>query len=317
MTNGEPKPSVRFEKCLSPGSSFVPYGFLNSLSLCLLAWLWAFQVWAVEVVDDSGRRIGLKNTAERILTLSPHAAELTFAAGAGGRVLGTVRHSDFPNAAKGIPRIGDAAHLDRERILALDPDLVIAWPSGNRAGDLTWLEQQGIPVYHSEPLRLDDIATNLIDIGTLAGTLDNALTSAGRFRTQLNQLARTYAREPAIGVFYQLWPKPLITIGSRHFISEVLRLCGAENVFSGVPGLAPRIGREAVIKADPLAIVAAQSPGDDEDPLAGWRHWKSLRAVSGGNLFTVNADLIHRPTPRLLEGAEHICRQLQGVRDPD
>ncbi len=290
---------------------------MNRLPVCLLGYLWVFQVWAVEVVDDSGRRISLDNAAQRILTLTPHAAELTFAAGAGARVLGTVSHSDFPSAAKDIPRIGDAAHLDRERILALAPDLVIAWPSGNRPGDLMWLEQQGVPVYHSEPRRLDDIAANLIDIGTLAGTLSKAQASANRFRGHLSRLGRTYTREPAIGVFYQLWPKPLITIGNRHFITEVLRLCGAKNVFSGVPGLTPRIGREAVIKADPAAIVAAQTPGDDGDPLADWRRWKSLRAVSAGNLFTVNADLIHRPTPRLLEGAEHVCRQLAGVRAPD
>jgi len=271
----------------------------------------------VEVVDDSGRRISLDDTAQRILTLAPHAAELAFAAGAGAHILGTVSNSDFPEAAKGIPRIGNAARLDRERILSLAPDLVIAWPSGNRAGDLKWLEQQGIPVYHSEPLRLNDIAANVIDIGTLAGTVDGARASARGFRGYLARLGRTYAREPAVRVFYQLWPKPLMTISSRHFISEVLRLCGAENVFSEIPGLAPRISREAVIHANPTAIVAAKISGDDKDPLAGWRQWKGLRAVTKGNLFTVNADLIHRPTPRLLEGAEHICRQLQGVRNPN
>jgi len=289
---------------------------LIRLLFCLLGWLPVFPAWAVDVVDDSGRRVSLEDTAQRILTLAPHAAELAFAAGAGARVLGTVSYSDFPEAAKDIPRIGDAARLDRERILSLAPDLVIAWPSGNRAGDLNWLEQQGIPVYHSEPRRLNDIAANVIDIGTLAGTLDVARASARGFRDYLARLGRIYAREPAIRVFYQLWPKPLMTISNQHFISEVLRLCGAENIFSEIPGLAPKISQEAVIHANPTAMVAAKIPGDDKDPLAGWRQWQGLRAVSGDNLFTVNADLIHRPTPRLLEGAEHICRQLDGLKDP-
>ncbi len=286
---------------------------MKKLLVFLLSSLPIVQAWAVDVVDDSGRRVSLDTPAERILTLAPHAAELTFAAGAGARLLGTVSHSDFPETAENIPRIGDAAHLDRERILSLAPDLVIAWPSGNRGGDLRWLEQQGIPVYHSEPRRLDDIAANLMDIGTLAGTADSARASADSFRGHLARLGQTYARKPPIGVFYQVWPKPLMTISDRHFISEVLRLCGAENVFSGVSGLSPRISREAVIHADPEAVVAATISGDHNDPLAVWRPWKSLRAVRQGNLFTVDADLIHRPTPRLLDGAEHICRQLAGV----
>lgn len=278
-------------------------------AFCLLLWLCSLPVLALEVTDDTGRSVHLETSAQRILALSPHATELIFAAGAAGKLVGAVAYSDYPAAAKELPRTGDAARLDRERILALRPDLVIAWDSGNQEKDLDWLKRIGIPVYRSEPRRLEQIARNIEHIGLLAGTEKAAEKSAAQFRDRLKDLRLRYGREKPVTVFYQLWPSPLMTVNGDHIISEVLRLCGGRNLFPELPVLAAQISREAVILANPQAIIAGADPGA-ADPLANWRGWPNIDAVKNGHLYRVASDLIHRHTPRILDGAEQICKKL-------
>jgi len=265
---------------------------------------------AIRVTDDSGRTLDLTEPASRIVSLSPHAGELVVAAGAGAALIGATAHSDYPAQAARVPRIGDAARIDRERLLTLRPDLVIAWPSGNRPQDLAWLERAGIPVYHSDPPSLEKIAENLREIGRLAGTVEAAEQAADAFDRRLSQLRNHYSRPAPIPVFFQVWAQPLITIGGRHIIAEALAACGARSVFPDLAPLAPSVSREAVIAADPHAIVAAVEADASDDPFTQWRRWEQMRAVADDRLITVLADLVHRPTPRLLDGIEIICRGL-------
>jgi iron complex transport system substrate-binding protein len=262
------------------------------------------------VRDDSGALVRLSAPAQRIVTLSPHTAELVFAAGAGKRLVGTVAFSDYPAEAARIPRIGDAARLDREQLLMLHPDLVIAWPSGNRPQDLAWLERQGMVLYRSEPATLEAIADNLLNLGRLTGSR-SAVRAAADYSNHLARLRRQYAGAASYPVLYQVWPSPLITLGARHLVSQVLELCGGRPLFPGLTEAAPRVSREAVILADPYAIVAG-SKERDSDPFAAWRHWPSLDAVRHDRLIVIPPDLLQRPTPRILEGAERLCRALQG-----
>jgi len=269
------------------------------------------------VVDDSGREVQLPAPAQRIITLTPHGTELVFAAGAGNRLVGTTAFSNHPQAAKQLPRIGDAARLDRERLLVLAPDLVIAWPSGNNPRDLAWLERRGIPLYHSEPEELEQIAENIREIGRLAGSAAKAEEAAAHFDRRLAKLRQDYAGLPPLRVFYQIWPSPLLTAGKGHIITQVLRLCGGRPLFPQLTALTPRVSREAVILADPQAMVAALPEQGSDDPFAQWRSWKSMEAVREGRLVGVHPDLIHRPTPRILEGAEVICRGLRAEPQGD
>jgi iron complex transport system substrate-binding protein len=275
------------------------------------AFWWAAVTADLTVVDDSGRGVRLEQPARRIVTLSPHAAELVFDAGAGDRLAGATAFSDYPPEARAIPRIGDAARLDRERLLVLDPDLIIAWPSGNRPQDLSWLQGRSIPLYYSEPASLEAIADNLHDIGLLAGTETSARRAAQGYLARLRALRLRYRRETPLRVFYQVWHHPLITVGTGHFITRVLTLCGATSLFPGLETAAPKVSREAVIQADPDAIVAAHPVASDRDPFAAWRRWPGMKAVREGRLIPVPAELIHRPVPAVLDGAEIICRGLE------
>jgi iron complex transport system substrate-binding protein len=282
--------------------------------LSLALWLITLPACALEVIDDTGRQVVLEQPAQRIITLAPHTTELAFAAGAGRQIVGVVNYSDFPEAATQLPSVGDASQLDRERILTLRPDLVIAWDSGNRPVDLEWLEKQGIPVYRSQPNRLEQIASNIEQIGQLAGSQAVATKAASAFHQRLETLRSRYRRETPLTVFYQIWPRPLMTVNDQHVISEVLRLCGGENIFPELPALAAQVSLESVILADPQVIVASSNDGSGQG-LEQWRRWSSMRAVKDGHLFSVEADLIHRATGRILDGAEVICRGLAGVVD--
>lgn len=261
----------------------------------------------------TGLSCAADTAGRRIIALSPHAAELVYAAGAGVQLVATVAHSDYPPAARELPRIGDATRLDRERILGLRPDLVIAWPLGNRPRDLEWLEAAGIEVYRSDPQTLGEIAGDLEAIGRLAGTTSRADRAAADLRARLAELETRFHREYPLSVFYQLWPQPLMSVDRRHLISRVLDLCGGRNIFERLGAGSAQISREAVFAANPRALVASVENGEPEDPLAHWQDWPSLDAVREGNLIRLPADLMHRPGPRLVDGAGMLCRKLAEI----
>jgi iron complex transport system substrate-binding protein len=268
----------------------------------------------VAVQDDYGNAVRLAQPAERIVSLSPHLTELLFAAGAGARVVGALEHSDFPAAAKALPRIGSEAGIDVEALLALRPDLVVAWPNVGSARTVDRIERLGIPVFRSEPRALDDIAQTLERLGALAGTSPVAQREARAFRARVSKLEKKYAGRARVRVFYQVWDRPLLTVNGEHVISKVMRLCGGENVFAGLPVLAPEIDREAVLQANPDAIVASGPAGNRPAWLDDWLAFPGLAAAARGHLFAIPPELIQRHTPRILQGAEALCAILEQVR---
>jgi len=288
-----------------------PHPFLLApLLFCIAATAQA----EIVIRDDTGATLRLPAAARRIVSLAPHITENLFAAGAGARIVGAVDYSDFPEAAKRIPRVGGYSHPDMEAIVALKPDLVLAWQSGNADALVDKLKSLGLTVYQSQPDRLEDIPSGIEKMGRLAGTETVANQAAARFRQRLAGLRGQYAGKPVVPVFYQAWHQPLLTVGGGQIISDVIRLCGGENVFAALPAKAPSVSVEAVLAADPEAIVASGMGADTPIGLDDWRKWKRMKAVARGNLFHVSADLMQRPSPRLLDGAEALCRHLETAR---
>ncbi len=287
-----------------------------ALRCCLLVATLALGSAAAEirVTDDAGRSVSLKQPAQRIISLAPHLTELLFAAGAGGRVVGTVEFSDYPPAAQSIARVGDSAQLDLERIVALKPDLVLVWQDGNAQRQLETLLQLGIPAYYNEPRRLPDIARAIEQLGMLAGTEAAALPAARAFVARAAELRRRYASRAPVTVFFQIWDQPPMTVNGDHLISDVIRLCGGRNVFTGLKLLTPEISTEAVLEADPEAIVGVTAEPGQAGNLNGWKRWPRLKAVARGDLFVIDSDIISRNTPRILDGAEQLCEHLAAAR---
>src|SRR3989344_7869297 len=203
------------------------------------------------VSDDAGRMFILASPASRIVSLAPHVTELLYAAGAGNFVVGAVAYSDYPAAAKTIPRVGSGAGLDIEAIVALRPDLIIGWQTGNPAWPIERLAKLGFPVFMTEPRHIDDVADLLVRFGRLAGTEKAAGKSAGEFRRHAARLRARYSGRPTVTVFYQLLDSSLLTVNGRHLISDVIKLCGGNNVFADLPALVPRIDTESVLRKNP------------------------------------------------------------------
>jgi iron complex transport system substrate-binding protein len=285
---------------------------LGAVLLCLLPW---GGVRAdIGVVDDSGQPVVLQHPATRIVSLAPHITELLFAAGAGNAVVGVSEHSDYPAAARTLPRVGGGSGIDLEAVLALRPELVVAWGSGSPPGLLQRLRQLGFAVFVSEPRVMDDIAASLERLGGLAGHETAARRAVQRFEERLRQLRERYAGRPPVRVFYQVWQQPLLTINGDHLVSDVIRLCGGVNVFGDLPELAPQVSVESVLQRDPQVIIAGGDAPDARSLNDWWRRWNDISAVQGGHLYTVPQQLLERHTPRILDGAALLCERLESVR---
>jgi len=268
----------------------------------------------VVVKDDSGQVVRLAQPARRIVSLSPHMTENLYAAGAGERIVGTVEFSTFPEAARRLPRIGSYERIDLEAVVALKPDLVIAWQTGNAQSQVDKLRGLGLAVYLSQLNRIEDVAAELERIGVLAGTEAVARPAAARFSQRLAELRRQYAERPRVRTFYQIWKQPLMTVGGQQIISDAMHLCGGENVFAALRQMAANVSVEAVISANPEAIVASGMGDSRPEWLDDWRPWKNVTAVARDNLFFVPPELIQRHTPRILDGTEQMCRHLETAR---
>jgi len=287
---------------------------MKKLQLALLLFIIALPALAITVQDFAGREVTLKQPARRIVALAPDIVENLFSAGAGDRLVGAVSYSNYPQQARAIPEVGTYNAFSLEKILALQPDLVVMWGSGNGMQTLPKLEGLGIPVYVSELRKLSDVPESIRRLGQLAGTDTVAEAEARRIESEIESLHKRYSGRRSLGVFYQIWNEPLQTVNREHLISEIIALCGGHNVFGDASALAPRISIESVLLRDPDAIVASGMGEARPEWLDQWRAYPSLKAVAGDALFFINPDHLQRPTARILLGAQHLCQQLEQVR---
>lgn len=269
---------------------------------------------AVTVVDDAGLRVTLAAPAKRVIAMAPHVTELLFAAGGGAAVVGAMNYSDFPAEAKKLPLVGSDAQIDIERVLALKPDLLVVWQSGNTARQLEQLKQLGIPVFYSEPKSLEQVATSLERLGILLGTAPAAGRAASGYRAAIAGLKKQYGGLPPVRVFYQVWDKPLYTLSDSHVIGEAIRLCGGVNVFGALKVVAPSVGIEAVLQENPEAIFGSEKHDASDVGIDLWKAYPRLLAVERGNLFRLEGVLLTRPGPRLALGAKPLCEKIDSAR---
>ncbi len=289
------------------------------MRVALIALLWIGAVTDVlaeiSVRDSLDRELVLQRPATRVISLAPHMTEVAFAAGAGEQLIGAVSYSDYPEAAKAIPRVGSYDNVSYETLVALDPDLVLAWRSGNGDEVIKRLESLGLTVYIDESKTLEDVARSVRAVGVLTGNEAVAEAQARSFLQQLSQLRETYSKGQEISVYYQIWDEPLLTLNGEHLISDVVRLCGGRNVFADSPALVSRISVESVIRADPQVVIASGMDKARPEWLDKWRAWTSMTAVENDQLYFVPPDVLQRHTPRIIEGASLVCEKLQLARE--
>jgi len=282
--------------------------------ILLLMTLFAFYAQAdpVQVIDARGTTLRLPQPAQRIVTLAPNLTELVFAAGAGERLAGVARFSDYPPAARRLPVVSDAVQVDLERLLVLRADLVLAWQGGTPPDVIARLERAGLPVFVAGASGLDDIARNITAIAQLAGTTAAAEPARAAFDADLRALPAHRHEGAPVRVFYEIWDRPLMTVNKAHLISEIITLCGGVNVFAGLGALTPEVSREALLAARPDIVLGGSSA---DTPAAFAARWAALPPpFNGWTARHLPADLIQRPTPRIVEGARRLCAHLDAVR---
>lgn len=302
--------SRRFARVIRPFDRSFPEW---KRALLVAALLLNGQAWAGE--SGSGKAVGmllgeLSQPARRVVSLAPHLTELVYEAGAGDRLVAAVAFSDYPPPAAALPRVGSSHGLDLEAIVALRPDLVLAWRSGNPMASIEKLRELGLTVHLSEVTRLDEMPVLIETLGGYLGTESRAERAADKLRARHRQLLARPVRDRPVSVFYQVLDDALLTLGGQHLVSEIIGLCGGHNVFSSQSLLVPRVDIEAVIKANPRVIVASGEPSHWRVWRERWRAWTSIAAVRDGRIHYIHPDLLHRSGPRVFDGAEQMCAAL-------
>lgn len=281
---------------------------LRAFALWLLLCVGPAQA-AVSAPDASGKLLTLPQAAQRIVSLSPHATEMLYAIGAGPRLVATVDYSNYPPAARALPRVGGYSGISLEAVLRQRPDLVVAWQDGGNLRELERLRQLGVAVFISHPLQLDDVAAEMQSLGRLTGNPATAAAAATVYRQQLAALRQRYARRAPVSVFYQISATPIFTVSQRSFMGAMMQLCGGRNVFGSLGQAAPQVSMEAVVAARPQVMLAARA-----DILRMWDRWSALPAVAADTRYVLDEDLLTIPGPRLPQGAAALCATLDTAR---
>jgi iron complex transport system substrate-binding protein len=266
-----------------------------------------------DVVDDAQHALHLQQPAKRIISLAPDLTELLFAAGAGSALIGVMQGSDYPAAARRIPVVASYNRVNSEAILALHPDLVVAWAGGSSGAALQQLQALGVPIFLSHQRAVNDIPRTLRKLGCLAGTPRIADQAAATLTQQYDELARRYAHAKPVSVFYEMWPHPLMTANKDSWINQIIQLCGGKPIFSGLRGAAPVVNLEAVLAANPAVIISTAGTADWQ---AIWHHWPALAAVRQQAIYAIPPDWLERAGPRLMLGAKAVCEAIDHSRHP-
>lgn len=284
----------------------------------LFAYLFSFLVLAIEspvTMEKTGSNEASKSEEKpRIIPLAPHIVELLFEIGAGPQIIATTEFSDFPEPAKRIPTIGNYLKLDLERIVALKPDIIIAWRDGNPATDLAKLQKLGFRIEYSSPKELKDIAKELLWLGNITGNKLEAKKRSEVFNERLNKLKAEFSGQSDILVFYELWGNPLTTIGPQSWPAKLLQLCGAKNAFAEVNNDYPQVSIEQVLAKKVDVIIQPLSENQTDKTGYPWQNWPGIEAVSKQQIIRPDADKIHRMTTRTLQELTILCKEIDKSR---
>lgn len=266
---------------------------------------------AIEVEDDLQRKVSLSAPAERVVSLAPHLTELVYSAGAGGKLVGVSRHCDYPPQAGRLPEVSDHATINYELIAELEPDLVLVWNAGLKAASLSKLSALYRNVYVSDPAGFEGVAENLREIGLLTEKAAHARRAADEFLQKIHRLGGNHARTRPVKTLYLLWRDPPMTVNQEHWISRVVALCGGVNAFGDAATAVVKLNREALLLAQVDVVLHSLADYSRRpDLLSG-----SLGLAEKTPAFYVEDNLIQRPSLRLAQGAESLCRILSRVGD--
>ena len=240
---------------------------------------------------------------ERVVSLAPSLSEIVVELGSADLLVGVLDAGERPAELKGLPSVGRYGQLDMERLLSLKPDLLLLWPGSVGPAQRDQLKRLNIPTFVAEPHSLDQLTAQIEAIATQLGRPERGIALASDLRQRLGELRQRYRRDEPLRVFYQVWDRPLYTIGGEQIISDALQVCGARNVFADLKLPAPQVSVEAVLQRNPEVILAS-----DQAQLDAWKAWPQVAAVAQGQLRLVTDKGLERPSGQMIEATAKLCR---------
>ncbi|HEN8713552.1 MULTISPECIES: cobalamin-binding protein [Pseudomonas] len=242
----------------------------------------------------------------RVVSLAPSMSEIMLELQADDLLVGMLDGGERPAALRNLPSVGRQGQLDMERLLSLRPDLLLLWPGSVPPAQRDQLTRLGIATFSAEPHDLEQLLEQIEAIAVRVGRAEQGRQYVGGLRERLRQLRQHYRREQPLRVFYQVWDRPLYTLGGRQVVSDALAVCGARNIFADLSQPAPQVNVESVLMRDPQVILAG-----DQGQLASWKAWPDLDAVAGDRLLVVPDKGLERPSGQMIEATARLCALLE------
>jgi cobalamin transport system substrate-binding protein len=264
------------------------------------------------VTDELGRTVKVPAEVRRIVSLAPNLTEIVFALGRASRLAGDTSFCDYPPEAREKPHVGGPVNPNLEKIVSLNPDLVLASKSINRRETVEGLARIGVPVYVTDPHSLDGMIASVEQLGAVLNAEKTAAPLVEDLRARLADLDRRLAGTVPRRVLFVVWIDPLITVGRETFLADGLRRAGARSVVEATAEW-PRISLEQIVRLQPEFLVFASAhPADMKSSIEALRArpgWRDLQALQRGNVIVVS-DAINRPAPRMVDAIEQLARAL-------
>lgn len=269
----------------------------------------------VSITDDAGRAVTVGAEPQRLLGFAPSITETLFALGLGDRVVGADDFSDYPAAARDLPKVGGVVNPNYEKIVELRPDLVLT--IGGTEEFVAELERLGIPVVVVQPKTFEDVLDRIGFIGRVTGAAEAAdkLTAELRGRVQrVRDALAGLGPDQRPKVFYEVWYDPLFTVGPGGFIHDLIQLAGGRNIAADATEDWPLFSPEVVVERNPDVIVTTFQETVEQIRAGQRAGWDAIAAVQAGRIFVIDQDIFVRPGPRLVEGLETLARYLHPDR---
>jgi iron complex transport system substrate-binding protein len=282
----------------------------------LLLWLiilgWTSPATCATFIDALGREVRLQQQPQRIVALAPSLTEILFALGIGERLVGATKFSDYPAAARSIPRVGSYVDINVERIISLRPELIIGTVDGNQPEKVALLERAGLPVFIVDPRDIRQVIATVVTLGEVCGVAETSAALAAELSARVDRVVARTAGLPRPLVFLQINAKPIMTANKNSFLHDLVQLAGGSNLAGEETVTYPRISLEEVIRKKPEVIIISsmQRDGNFEAARRQWLRWPVIPAVRDGRVYLVDSDLTDRPSPRVVEGLELLARYL-------
>ncbi|WP_095139126.1 cobalamin-binding protein [Pseudomonas sp. Irchel s3a10] len=245
----------------------------------------------------------------RVVSLAPSLSEIVVELGSADLLVGVLDAGERPAAIADVPSVGRYGQLDMERLLSLKPDLLLLWPGSVGPAQRDQLKRLNIPTYVAEPHNLEQLSAQIEAIAAQLGRPERGTKLAADLRRKLDDLRQRYRRDTPLKVFYQVWDKPLYTVGGGQIISDALEVCGARNVFADLSLPAPQVSIEAVLQRNPQVILAG-----DQGQLDAWKAWPQVSAVAHGQLLLISDKGLERPSGQMIEATAKLCQLIQPHR---